>query len=448
MADSDIASALFSRYEQETSQLRTLQRANTDSITKLLSGQVASPSTMLGIAQTVTQPQTPYEVARGRPRPSANEIARAAMASDLKHATDVSSVINQGIDNSAHEMQLVINALNARTAMGNSNTTPVRNVMNTMTPLMEPADALLFNREFLGQLSEGGENISDQAAWAAAATAWDKVQPKAKIKDNKVMNSNGDLISINPRTNVAEQLWKGTPKAGQEKGLQSKIIYTEKTITNEDGSQTTIKEPVGEYIPSRGAPGYVNPGITVRNPNDNSPPISLTGTKTTPSAELKETPAESTDTALVSTGLDAAKQLRDKLIPNGKVDFIAVRKMASGVGGGDLQALMQQAGTGIRHSMYGASLTDTERANFSKGFEPGFMDVKEDTIKQKVDGLIKYLENDLNARKGARKPGGNNKGKSIPETGLAKIKDALSKGASKDAIIKDLQSKGYDTSGL
>ena len=443
----DIAGALFDRYEQETSQLRTLQRANTDNITKLLTSGVASPSTMLGIAQTVTQPQTLYEVARGRPRPSANEVARAAMASDLKHATDVSSVINQGIDNSAHEMQLVINALNARTAMGNSNTTPVRNVMNTMTPLMEPADALLFNREFLGMLSEGGDNISDQAAWAAAASAWDKVQPKAKIKDNKVMNSNGDLISINPRTNVAEQLWKGTPKSGSEKGLQSKIIYTERTVTNEDGSQTTFKEPVGEYIPNRGAPGYVNPGIKVANPNG-GPSINLTGTKTTPSAELKESPAESTDTALVSTGLDAAKQLRDKLMPNGKVDFIAVRKMASGIGGGDLQALMQQAGTGIRHSMYGASLTDAERANFSKGFEPGFMDVREDTVKQKVDGLIKYLENDLTARKGARKPGGNNKGKSIPETGLAKIKDALSKGAPKDAIIKDLQSKGYDTSGL
>lgn len=446
----DIAGALFNRYEQETSQLRSLQRANTDQITKLLSGQVASPSTMLGIAQTVTQPQTPYEVARGKPRPSANEVARAAIASDLKHATDVSTVINQGIDNSAHEMQLVINALNARTAMGNSNTTPVRNVMNTMTPLMEPADALLFNREFLGMLSEGGDNISDQAAWAAAAAAWDKVQPKAKIKDNKIMNSNGDLISINPRTNVAEQLWKGIPKPSSEKGLSSKIIYTERTVTNDDGSQTTYKEPVGEYIPNRGAPGYINPGLKVANPNGNSPSVNLTSAKSTPSADLKQTPDDSATLEVAKLGQVSASKLMNTIMPNGKVDLIAVKRMATGIGGGTAQALFQQAASGIRHDIYGSALTEQEAKNFADAYRPGFLDTAE-TVKTKLEGLKELLDANATGRYKARKPSGINseiKSKSIPSDMLSKAQNAIQKGAPKDAIIKRLKDAGYDTSGL
>lgn len=444
MAD-NLAGQLFSKYESDTASLRKLKQANTDNITKMLSSQTVSPMDMLSVADQAMRPVTGYEVSRGVVRPSVSEVLRASRASDMKYNMDVASLIDKGMDNSAHEMQLVINAMNAETAAGNTQIAPINNVMKSILPTLSPEEGVLFSRAYLGRIGSADGDISDQQAWGAAAEVLSDLNPKGKQAPMKVYNSNGDLVVVDPYAKTADQVYKGTPKVSTTKLPQSRMIYTEESVENPDGSITTRKTPAGEYVPGQGTTGYVSPGITVTPPNGGGQTPSLTSTKSTPSAELKQSPTEAKDLALSQTGLTAAQQLRNELMPNGVVNATRVRQLATGIGGGKYQALFQQAASGIRHDMYGAALTETEAKNFAEAFKPGFLD-KGDTVKQKLDGLLEILDSNVKGRSQARKPQAPKDEYTTRQ--LERAKAAISKGVPKDKVLELLKSKGIDTSGL
>lgn len=456
-AGSDIASSLFSRYQQQAAPLNALQIVNLDKVTKMLSNNVPSPRTMMDIAQQSINPISGYEIMRGDRRPTTGEVMRAAEGSDLKYALGVGSLINQGTDNAAHEMQLVINAMNAQIAAGNTQIAPVTNVMKAILPTLDPTDAVLFSRAYLSAMGSD-PHPTDQSAWARAGEILQKGDFKAKVPAMKVYNSQGDLVQVDPSSGDATKIYQAPQKpSSANKGFTP--IFSETPIYDQSGQQIGVqRSPVGSFDRTTGQyVGGGQGGPVGQNIKVTPPP---TGFKRTQSGlapiqggpadpNVKQTPKEAEDLSAISTSMGAADQLKSRLMPNGSVDSTAVRKMASGVfGGGELKALFQQAASGIRHTLYGSALTENEVKNFTEGFMPGFTD-SDATVKQKLNGLSKLLENDYNARSTARTPNSTqSKSDNNNNSILDKARAAIANGAPRDAVLQRLKSAGIDASGL
>ena len=414
MADFDLG-ATYKQYSETVSKNNAAQSQNIDRITKLIQSNIPTPSDMVNIVGQVTSPVTKYEVMRGERRPTPAQVIEAGKATEIKNGVGVNDLIQQGTANVAQQMQTAINAINAQAAEGNSHAAPVRNVLQSVLPSLNPDDALLVAQEFLGRLGQES-GVTDQTAWTTMSDVLKDTGVKGKTvipKPVEYQDESGNTVKVfyNPATKELET-HVGPPKAPTgNKGYRP--LYTEEPQLDAAGNIVGVKKtPTGVFNNTTGT--FSQPNIESSTPQTKvvTPPAGYTRTPTGMAAvpggpgdpNVKESPKEASDQATVQTGLDKAKQLRDELMPGGKVDFNKVRQFATGINGGKTQALFEQAIAGYRHTISGANLTQIEMENNAKGFKPSWSDANPETIKQKLNGLVEQLENDVKARSTARAP--------------------------------------------
>lgn len=488
MAD---ATELFTRYQSRTKELDQIQRSNTDSITKLLAGNVIKPTDMLAIATEAMRPTSGYEMSRGRGvRPSVSEVLRASRASDLKYHMDTAGLINQGYDNAAHEMQLVINAVNAQTAQGNTQLRPIRSVMQSILPTLSPEEGVLFSRAYLGRIGQE-EELTDQAAWSAAADVLNELKPKGKQPPMKVYNSQGDLVTVDPTSGDATRVYQAQPKPSNANPSYSPM-YTETPVYDAGGNVIGINKTAvgsfdrrtGKYVPLEGETG--GQAVTVAPPGAPATPPTVTppttggpvqtkvvpppaGYARTPDGGMapvkggpadpaqKITPQQSGTMAQTASSIKTIDNVTRYLMPDGKLSRTALAALANRVPMSDGRMYndqMMESITAFVQNRSGLAVTDAERELYQKIFMPNSLDSAEgvksklDRLKQFFEGNYTFLPKELQEKfKSSSAPAASPTQGAMPariKQSIDNAKAAMAKGWTRAQVEERLKAAGID----
>ncbi len=486
-ASSEVDS-LLPQLRAQFEQNQQMRQGNMDRITKMLNDRVPTPMEAISAMNASMQPLTTFEVARGVRRPSYLDALSAAKAASAKYNLDVMNAMNGGIEGSARDAQVLINAINAKALAGNQSASNIKDVMAASTAGMSPESQVIFSKEMLSRLSTLPPNASKLDMWNVAAATMKAMDPKAKrpagipeFRAYKDENGNTVTVKYNDSTNSYEILSVAPPDVKQSPvnrlvpitnkttDAQGNTVETTSYAAVSPGREGQLPVYLGPVGAGGAAPAASGGSATVSptgqaattsqamQPTNNlsTQNSSLSSTKITPP---KITPETSANLATIKQSADVMKDINNALFDEkGNIKHTLVAEMnvplfgtsVPQTEGANLRRELEIAISNYIYLKSGKAVTDQERQMWVHLFMPSLLLNQEgnkmvlkrlgEFFSGAGDFLPQWQQDKLKPQQGI-----NAKEEEI----LNAAHNALLQGAPRDAVIKKLNSYGIDQSRL